>query len=243
MPTDRTFWFGDAAGSLFRVHLRSVTVGNLGGGQVAAFEGTVTNLLRGAASWHPDAVLRMGTTSTSLSGGTTTRVRGGASAPFALASRRIPSSAAVGRATLIFGPAGTNQSIVALASGGATRSEAPVEHVVPTAAIRLVPGATAQVERSVLYPRYGDGRVGQRRLVVYLAVTATFPDPNHLVLLHPSLITPDGSSQSVGDRVVAPPGAHLTEFAVINPPIAGRYRLAFLEMTDQVKSGIDFEVR
>ncbi len=240
VDVDKTFWFGDADGGLFRVHLDHVEV-DASGAQLRV-TGTATNLLEVGQEFRAAGAVRAAGAEEPLIGGSSERARPGESVPVRLTAAEVPVELDLSTVTLVFGAEGTNQSVVPLDPAVPLISEAPTEAIVGTETLPLPYGANFHVTRSLLYPRYESGRIGQHRLKVYLKVSMDPAAPDQMLLLHPSLTSPDGFVQSIGDQVATPPEASFTESAILDEPMPGTYTMTMLEMVSRESTSLTFGV-
>ncbi|QXC62428.1 hypothetical protein KSP35_06400 [Aquihabitans sp. G128] len=237
----RTFWFGDADGSLFEVELDRASVVRSGDRASLVVTGRARNLLTTPGRLRPTASADLGSSSVRATGGVSGEVAGSASEPFRLTAAGVPASLRPTSVTLTFGPASTNQVVVPLGAGAFT-ADAPLAGVAGTAELDVSPGVTLRLRSSLLYPRYESGRKGQHRLWIATEADAAPVEPAYVPGLHPSLETPDGTVQSIGDQYILDPHTEFVEQAIIEGPIAGRYTLSVLEITTGTTSSATFVV-
>lgn len=212
---DQTFWFGDGAGSLFRIELHEARSNVRDDGLDVELLGTATNELHVPDRLVLDGMLDAGDRSTAVSGGTSDEVGDGESADVRLVARDLPIDTDLTAATLVLGPAGTNQVLVPLdpaapVEGGAPRrvSERGVEAA-------LGNGASFHTTELLVYPRFVTGTAGERRVRVTVEISRDDSDPGPL-LLHSSITSPGVGYQSAGDVAVANPGVSFNASAVID---------------------------
>lgn len=228
---DRTFWYGDDAGSLFEAELTGATATDAPDGGRVVVTGTARNLLGAAAAFTSDATLTVAGDEYDLEVEEDDPIDPGASGPIQLIGADVPADLDLAKATVTFGAPGTNQSIIPLASDEPVTSEAPVVGLAVAAGEgALVGGATVTPTTSVLYPRYGSDRTDQRRLE--LGFDLAIPEGGEAkgLYLHPSLTDPAGVDQSIGDQNAFPPGGPLLEHAILTGGTSGPARVTFLEV-------------